>query len=137
MYIRRPTTAIAPISQRPQRVGMGADMAHGPSWYRAMGGVQSRPTGPRARRAVFTGQLGSLGADTLAEPTILDPLAQATREWQDKVLAILKQGADTMELQKWLQIAATLSIPLAAAAWRAIWPSLGKRFARSVPSAGV
>jgi len=103
---------------------MSGDMAHGPSWYTAMGGVQSRPTGARIQRA----DLGSLGDDSLSTPTVGDQMAQATAKWQQDVLASLQRGADTLTLQRWLQIAATLSIPLAAAVWKAIWPSLGKRF---------
>jgi hypothetical protein len=78
--------------------------------------------------------LGSLGADatdpstlstpTLANPTIVDPVIAATQKWQQDVLAAVQSGALTLkteELQRWLQIAATLSIPLAAAIWRAIF----------------
>jgi hypothetical protein len=57
---------------------------------------------------------------TLSNPTITDP----TLQWQANVLSQLQAGVATMqkaELQKWLQIAATLSIPLAAAIWRAIF----------------
>jgi hypothetical protein len=72
--------------------------------------------------------LGSLGDDpipatTLDTPTVTDP----TQQWQDQVLSQLQSGVAVLkagELQKWLQIAATLSIPLAAAVWRAI---LGRR----------
>ena len=106
-------------------------MAHGPSWYRAMGGIQSRPTGRRVSSGALAtlGSLGSLGDDTLSTPTVgADQITKATVEWQHKVLDALNRGSDTLTLQRWLQIAATLSIPLAAAAWKAIWPSLGRRF---------
>jgi hypothetical protein len=69
--------------------------------------------------------LGSLGVDdsrsgsTLSTPTIADPTVQ----WQADVLTQLRAGVDTLrtaELQKWLQILATVSIPLAAAIWNLI-----------------
>jgi hypothetical protein len=72
--------------------------------------------------------LGSLGDDTsgagsttLSQPTLVDPV---TLQWQGNVLAQLQAGVATLkkaELQKWLQIAATLSIPLAAAVWKMIF----------------
>ena len=70
--------------------------------------------------------LGSLGDDTggsttLSQPTLPDP---ATLQWQADVKAQLQAGVATLqraELQKWLQIAATLSIPLAAAVWKMIF----------------
>jgi hypothetical protein len=99
-------------------------MAHGPRWYTSMGGLQSRPTGQRIQRA----DLGSLGDDTLSTPTVVDQFAISTAKWQQDVLNSLQRGADTLTLQRWLQIAATLSIPVAAAIWKALWPSLGKRF---------
>jgi hypothetical protein len=88
-----------------------------------MGSIVSQPTSqPVSRLAV---QLGSLGDDaapgtTLSDPTIADP----TSVWQDNVLAQLAAGVKTLqmaEMQKWLQIAATLSIPLAAAVWKMIF----------------
>lgn len=101
---------------------LSGDMAHGPAWYRAMGGVSTRFP---ARVATRRPALGSLGDDapatnTLAQPTLSDP----TFQWQGQVLAQLKAGVDTMkkaELQKWLQIIATVSIPLSAAIWRLIF----------------
>jgi hypothetical protein len=45
-------------------------------------------------------------------------------QWQADVLSQLKAGVATMqkaELQKWLQIIATVSIPLSAAIWKAIF----------------
>ncbi len=69
--------------------------------------------------------LGSLGDDasgtTLSQPTLPDP---ATLQWQADVKAQLAAGVATMqkaELQKWLQIAATVSIPLFAAIWKVIF----------------
>ena len=129
--------------------GMGADTSHGPGWYRAMGSVASRPMGTRVPRGfgavpapiakaavarakrVQRRQFGSLGDDTASQPgdlmtgtlqtpTVTDP----TVAFQTEVLKQLQAGVATMktaELQKWLQIAATLSIPLAAAIWRVIF----------------
>lgn len=93
----------------------------GPQWYRALEGVTSQPPGRTVSRRV----LGSLGDDapptTLSQPTLTDP---ATAAWQQKVIAQLEAGVKTMqtaELQKWLQIVATISIPLSAAIWKAIF----------------
>lgn len=70
--------------------------------------------------------LGSLGDDTLSTPTITDPTAQ----WQQNVLAQLQAGVDTLkmaETQKWLQIAATVSIPVMGFLWAKVFPRLFKR----------
>ena len=70
--------------------------------------------------------LGSLGDDTLSGPTITDP----TAAWQANVLNQLQAGVDTLqkaELQKWLQIAATVSIPILGLIWKKLAPSLFKR----------
>lgn len=107
-------------------------LAGPPQWYQQLGSVQSRPPGrPVHRSQRSLGRLGSLGDDgsTLSNPTVVDP----TIQWQDDVLTQLKAGVAThqkAELQKWLQIAATLSIPLAAAVWRMI-------FKKGVGDAGV
>lgn len=91
---------------------------------RAMSGVST--VIPR-QRWLRVAPLGSLGDDaagdgtTLSQPTITDP---ATVQWQANVLAQLQAGVDTMrtaELQKWLQIIATVSIPLSAAIWKMIF----------------
>jgi hypothetical protein len=79
---------------------------------------------PRVRRPIVS--LGSLGDDapgstTLSQPTIPDP---ATLQWQADVKAQLQAGVATLqkaELQKWLQIIATVSIPLSAAIWKMIF----------------
>jgi hypothetical protein len=100
---------------------------------RPMGSVVSQPMGRRVSR--FAPQLGSLGDDptpptTLSAPTIADP---ATAQWQDNVLVQLAAGVKTLqtaELQKWLQILATVSIPLSAAIWKMI-------FKRGVSDTGV
>lgn len=87
---------------------------------RALSGVSTRlPTRPVVK-AVY---LGSLGDDPPADNTLSDPTL-STVQWQADVLTQLRSGVATLrqaELQKWLQIAATLSIPLAAAIWRVIF----------------
>lgn len=93
---------------------------------RALSGVSTRlPTRPVVK-AVYLGSLGdeAAPANTLAQPTIPDPA-----QWQASVLAELRAGVQTLkhaELQKWLQIGATLSIPIAAAVWKAIGRTLGR-----------
>lgn len=108
-----------------RRYALSGDTSHGPSWYKAMGGIASRPPGRRVSRRMAS--LGSLGDDapggsTLSQPTVSDP----TFQWQADVLGQLRAGVSTMqkaELQKWLQIAATVSIPVFAAIWKAIFRS--------------
>lgn len=94
-----------------------------PRWYQAMNGLPSQPQ----LRTVSRYALGSLGADdagsgtTLSNPTVVDPV---TAQWQVDVLAQLRAGVDTLktaELQKWLQVAATVMIPVSAAIWKAIF----------------
>ena len=105
---------------------------------RALAGITSQPP-MRFRPPRGMGSLGSLGADegdggtTLSAPTVQDP----TGQWQAQVLAQLQSGVDTMKLantQKWLQIIATVSIPLSAFMWNAIFPRLRKRFANADPT---
>lgn len=132
---------------RESRRALSGDMAHGPNWYTAMSGIQSRPPRARLGRNVFASNpLGSLGDDappttTLSTPTVTDAtFQQATLDWQQAILAKLQAGATTLkteELQRWLQIAATLAIPLTAALWRAIWPSLGKRLRGATTDTGA
>lgn len=95
---------------------------------RAMSGISSAPRMlPRQYRAM--NGMGSLGDDTappttLSTPTLTDP---ATSQWQGAVLVQLQQGVNTLktaELQKWLQIAATLAIPVAGAVWRMIFKGM-------------
>ena len=71
----------------------------------------------RIRASGSRAVLGSLGDDTLDAMT--DP------QWKAAVLANQrelieqhKHWADGDRMQKWISIAATLSIPLAAALWR-------------------
>lgn len=107
------------------RSAMSGDTSHGPRWYTAMGSIASQPPSRRFARGTPY-MLGSLGDDapapnTLSNPTIADPTANAA--WQADVLNQLKAGVKTMqtaELQKWLQIIATVSIPLAGAIWSLI-----------------
>lgn len=97
---------------------------------RGMAGITSAPRRPRQLRPM----LGSLGDDSvpsttlsnpsLDTPTLTDP---ATLQWQGQVLVQLQQGVNTLktaELQKWLQIGATLAIPLAGAIWRVIFKGI-------------
>lgn len=103
---------------------------------RSLAGVSTVIPRYRRPRVRMTASLGSLGDDaggagsTLSQPTLTDP---ATLQWQANVLAQLQAGVATMqkaELQKWLQILATVSIPLAAAFWRLV-------FKKGVGDAGV
>ncbi len=100
----------------------------------AMAGLSSRPYGAPAPHTAlgaaprwYREQLGSLGDDTasspdLAAPTLADP------QWQADMLSatqqIVKLQQDQVAKDRWIryaQIAATLSIPLAAAVWKAIF----------------
>jgi len=109
-----------------QRKRLALSGSRGPDWYRAMGGVSSQPRDLRVSRR-YGPALGSLGDDappgtTLSNPTVVDPTANA--QWQASVLAQLQAGVNTLktaELQKWLQVIATVSIPLSAAIWRMIF----------------
>ena len=91
---------------------------------RAVGSISSQPPRPRLQR--LPPGLGSLGdtpanPTTLSTPTLADP---STIQWQDNVLAQLQAGVATLQkanLQKWLQIVATVSIPLSAAIWKMIF----------------
>ena len=61
------------------------------------------------------------GETTLSTPTLLDP---QTQQFQQMVMDQLQQGVALMRtanLTKWLQIAATLAIPLTAAVWKSIF----------------
>jgi hypothetical protein len=88
---------------------------------------------PLMRRPRVPFGLGSLGDDAtpppiptptnpvVSVPTLPDP---ATLQWQANVMGQLQAGVATLqkaELQKWLQIAATLSIPLATFIWKWIF----------------
>jgi hypothetical protein len=91
--------------------------------------------GPRWYRQTF-GSLGSLGADenepvnTLAAPTLGEP--QATSQFREnlldsnrQILAAEKERIRKEELRGYLQIGATLMIPVAAAIWKRL--GIGKR----------
>jgi hypothetical protein len=92
---------------------------------RALSGVStSFPTVRRLR--VPLGSLGddTTGAATITTPTLTVTTPPDTLQWQANVLSQLQAGVATLqkaELQKWLQIAATLSIPLATAIWKMIF----------------
>lgn len=93
---------------------------------RALSGVSTvLPIYRRPR--VSLGSLGddTSGAATITTPTLMTPGPDpATAAWQGNVLAQLQAGVATMqkaELQKWLQIAATVTIPLSAALWKLIF----------------
>ena len=108
---------------------------------RALSGVSTAFPAYRRVRVPF-GALGTLGDDTtptltsppptngvvgtLAQPTLTQSIEPdpATLQWQTNVLAQLQAGVATLqkaELQKWLQIAATVSIPLFTAIWKIIF----------------
>jgi hypothetical protein len=108
---------------------------------RALSGVSTTFPAYRKPRVPF-GALGTLGDDTtstltgpptaagvagtLAQPTLMQSIGAdpATLQWQTNVLAQLQVGVATLqkaELQKWLQIAATVSIPLFTAIWKIIF----------------
>jgi len=104
--------------RRPQRALSGGP----PAWYRAMSGVSSMPPRRKLPQVQSLGSLGDAPSDptTLSTPTVTDP----TAAWQAEVLLNLQAGVKTLqmaEMQKWLQIAATLAIPLSAAVWKAIF----------------
>lgn len=87
--------------------------------------VQSRarmPVAPRPRGR----SLGSLGDDTLAtgatDPTVAFQTALLAS--QQQLFQLAKTTSDTLTVQRWMQIAATLSIPLAGLVWKWI---LGRR----------
>ncbi len=107
-------------TRRPGRPGSLNGIQSRPTDRRvALAGVQSRPTD----RRVVLGGLGSLG-DT-------DPAAPMTEaEWRSQMLASQaemtawqKQWVQKDELQRWLQLAAVVSLPVIAAVWKLI----GKR----------
>lgn len=106
------------MSYHRRRRALAGDTTHGPSWYRAMGGVSTQLPSAPVRRGLPA--LGSLGDDTLSTPTITDP----TLKWQADVQQLLRDGVEEMrrgDRYKLLQIAATLMIPLSAAIWRVIF----------------
>lgn len=96
-------------------------------------------TQPHIRRAMadapdwYRNHLGSLGDDTsatsqsLTTPTLVEP-GPVMAQWQQDVLASQAQAMAKQDAylaietkQRWMQIIATLSIPVAAAIWRAIF----------------
>jgi hypothetical protein len=114
MTTTKPTTKPIPIPYPSSRFGASA-MA------RAVGGI------PDWRAAMQGTSLGTddSGSLTSAQGTIKDPtLVEAgptMRAWQDNMLAQQKSYQAYETKQRWIQVVATLSIPLAAAVWRAIF----------------
>ncbi len=93
----------------------------------ALGGTTTSfsPRVPRRMPNLMLG-LGSLGDDPPPDTTLSDP----TLKWQAEVIAELRAGVDTMktaELQKWMQIAATVAIPVLGFAWKAVFPALFRK----------
>lgn len=96
---------------------------------RALSGVSTSFPAYRRPRVPY-GALGSLGDDTtgattITTPTLPAPTADpATLQWQANVLGQLQAGVSEMkrgDFYKLLQIAATLSIPLATVVWKWIF----------------
>jgi hypothetical protein len=89
---------------------------------RALSGVSTSFGLAIPRRTL--GPLGSLGAaDDPGQNTLSDPTLPYT-QWEADVINQLRAGVLTLqhaELQKWLQIAATLLIPVSAAIWKTIF----------------
>ena len=95
----------------PPGIRAGRALAGMPNWYAAMQGT-------------------ALGADdqgSLQTPTLVEPGPQMTA-WQERLLSQSQATDQTIQKymatetrQRWVQIAATLSIPLAAAIWRLIF----------------
>jgi hypothetical protein len=97
----------------------------------ALGSNQSMPATHRMAPRIY----GSLGDDIPADTSIAVPstLPDPTAEWRANMLAQSTAIAKAQEdftrresMARWVQIGATLSIPLAAAVWRAIFRS-GRR----------
>lgn len=102
----KPTPKPKPVP-RTQKIGAGSAMHGVPDWYRAMSGC-------------------SLGDD--APTTGAATLTDGTATWQQAMLSTSQRIAAAQEeftkresLQRWIQIGATLAIPLSAAIWRAIF----------------
>lgn len=94
----------------------------------SMAGVSSQPPGlPVARMALAPLNGVALGEDTtLAKPTIEDPAYRTEMlTLQRELVAAQKHWAEGDKTQKWIQIAATIMIPVTAAIWRAI--GVGRR----------
>lgn len=106
-YFRK-TLALSGIQSQPA----GGRVARG-----ALSGLQSQPAGGR----VFRGSLGSLGDDTLETRNFQQELLQQTKAIQEHELARIRKE----EIRGYLQIAATLSIPVMAAVWKML--GIGKK----------
>lgn len=77
----------------------------------------------RPRRAMA---LGSLGDDTLSATDATTQFQTNLLASQQSLLQLAKTTSSTLTTQRWLQIAATLSIPVAGVIWKWI---LGRRTA--------
>lgn len=108
------------LSSRPPgaRIARGAMGDGPPKWYQAMYGVSG---------------LGSLGDDAVTAPAATPVLTDGTAQWQSAMLANSNQILSTQQafitkdqIARYVQVAATLSIPLAAALWRIIFKSGGR-----------
>lgn len=88
---------------------------------RALSGVSTRIPALRARSLSGLGSLGDDGdSGTLSQPTLVDP---ATVQWQSAMLAQVQAGVESMrraETQKWVQVGATIMIPVFTMIWKAI-----------------
>ncbi len=70
--------------------------------------------------------LGSLAADS--QPTVVDPTLvyqQRSIALQEQLLEAQRRWAEGDKTQKWIQIVATVMIPVTAAIWRLI--GVGRR----------
>jgi hypothetical protein len=85
----------------------------------------------RYRRSLGDDIVPGSSLDPATSPTIGDPQAQMVLELQG-MRADLASKLATEQTQRWMQIAATLAIPLAAAMWRWL---LGKHRARRASQA--
>lgn len=91
------------------------------SRQRAFSGVSTVIPAARRRRPSGLGSLGDDGdSGTLSQPTLVDPVTVA---WQNSVLSQLQAGVEAMkraETQKWIQVGATVMIPVFTMIWKAI-----------------
>lgn len=124
-----PTRALGAITRRHDHAIGGA---------RPMSGLSSRPFGPNVSYhalgaisppAWYQAMYGcSLGDDQSASDAGPQSLTDGQAQWQKAMLDTTKQIADAQwafaEKDRWIryvQVAATLSIPLAAAIWKAVF----------------
>lgn len=106
---------LAGVTSRAPAAPIRRDLAGVPDWYRAMSGA---PDWYKAMQGT------TLGDDTIGGMTDAQWKAEML-EGQHRLLDAQKHWADGDRFQKWIQIGATLAIPLAAAVWRAL--GVGRR----------